>query len=212
MSAISNRFSDREIINKWIVARYNPLFIHSLEKLEIKGYQANGLIGFAYVDHDTGISIRVFALCLIESETTFRVVVPMSDLKKDLILRYGSIDISNVLDDVQIKTLSLPSTPDWLKYYESPQHLKIRARTDLDQFRAPGYFDDVSVILISENQVQNPEIVWVRLEEIEYPNTFRGRLLNQPNTDFGVSIGECIPILLTEVNSEHYLVSGDWVL
>lgn len=202
------KYSDREIINKWILANNNPLTKELLKKTGLGDYPANGFIGFCYIDHDAGISIRIQALCSIEPDALPKIIVNSLDTGHDLILRYGVIDDFKILGDELVNSLSLPSEPDWLENYEPLKYADIRDRREIDQFRFPGFFDDVSVVLFSENQELTPEVVWVRLEEIlNNDPLFRGKLLNQPNNDFGVQLGDNILVALYEFDGGSYLIA-----
>jgi len=134
----------------------------------------------------------------------------MLDIGHMLILRYGTFGDVSLLSQEQIDDLSLPAEPDWLVHYEPSKYSDIRERVDIDQFRAPGFFDDVSVILISKNNEYTPEVVWVRLDEMmEGGMVFRGQLLNEPNADFGVHSGEIIQVFYVENEGNRFLVSGN---
>lgn len=212
MNPLKSQYSDREIINKWIVAFNNLLVENLLSKMDLKKFNTNSFIGFCYVDHDAGISIRIHALCFIRPKNKPAIVVNTFEICQDLILRYGVIEQFTILNNEQVEALSLPSEPEWLECYKSSKYSNVRNRLDIDQFRAPGYFDDVSVLLLSKSQEVSPEKVWVRLEETsDDDTTFRGRLLNQPYADFGVNIGDTIPVLLVETEDGRILISGNWV-
>ncbi|MBT0732814.1 hypothetical protein KH990_05455 [Methanoculleus bourgensis] len=64
----------------------------------------------------------------------------------------------------EVNNLSLLEEQRWRIYYDPESLRAIRDRADLDRFRAPRYFGDVSVIPFSKD---------------------RGTLLNEPCSDFG---------------------------
>ncbi len=195
MEDIKKSHFDREIINKWVIAENNRYIDSLINMCDLKHFNSNSFIGYIYIDHMIGISLRVHVLCRIGSNEKPLIVTNMLDIGRDFILRYGTFDNVSLLSQEQIDDLSLPAEPDWLVHYEPFKYSDIRERVELDQFRAPGYFDDVSVILISKNNEYTPEVVWVRLDEMMKGGVvFQGQLLNEPNADFGVHIGEIIPV------------------
>ena len=210
MEDIKKSHFDREIINKWAIAENNQLIDSISEKFDLKQYNSNGFIGYIYIDHMVGISLQIHSLCRIEPSEKPLIVANMQDIGHILILRYGMFDDVSLLSQEEVDDFSLPAEPDWLVHYEPFKYSDIRERVDLDQFRAPGFFDDVSVILISKNNEYTPEVVWVRLDEMMKGGmVFQGQLLNEPNADFGVHIGEIIPVFYVENQDERYLISGN---
>ena len=86
----------------------------------------------------------------------------------------------------------------------------VRKMVDLDRFRAPGYFDDVSVILCSKDQETIPEGVWIRLEDLPGDDTsFQGTLLNEPYPGFGVHEVKMLTGHFAEHEEGRFLVAED---
>ncbi|HON82472.1 MAG TPA: hypothetical protein PLN56_11055 [Methanoregulaceae archaeon] len=206
MSPGRSRYSDREIINRWA---YTGITAHLSALLAARGMdsaEADGCIGFFYVDHEEGVSLRVTALCRSGTGQLPCIVadVPM----EDVILRSGEVGPFTLLSEQQANELCLLEEQRWRVYHEPERLHEVRTRTDLDQFRAPGYFDDVSVVLLSPEQ-DHAEVVWVRLEEVVGGgNRFRGFLLNEPGADFGVHAGDYLVVSLRDEGDGRLLVSG----
>jgi len=208
MTSGEKHHPDREIINRWVIVKNNPGIENILAGKGLKHHNTNGCIGFFYVDHAEGISLRVRALCRIEPGKPPQVVVNSDDVGEDFIFRYGEVEEFTLLTNEEAEELSLLEEQRWLSYYEPPRLHDLRKRVDLDQFRAPGYFDDVSVVLRSNDQEHIPEVVWVCLEEIlEDGKRFRGKLLNEPDADFGVHAGDTLTVCFIENEEGRYLVA-----
>lgn len=208
----ARQFSDRQIFNKWIIAPKNVMIENFFKRLELDHSPFNGVLCFAYVDHDAGNSLKLHTFCQIETGNDPRISLLLSDINYNLILRGWSLDQLSPLSDDQVKGLSLPVKPDWLEIYEPDTLGRIRNRVDIDQFRAPGFFDDLQVALFSNNQECRPEVVWVRFEEMsEDGKSFTGKLLNEPDADFGVHIDDIIPVFYVRNDDACLLVSGNGV-
>ncbi len=204
--------TDRDIINQWIfgkifgIMKDSLLIDMGLEKSNLDGY-----IGFCYIDDSMGISCRVHSLCKKEKGKKPDIVVNLHDALKDIVLRYDCLEVIEILDKEQVKSLGLEEKPTWLELYEYLELAPIRGREDLDQFRAQGFFDDVEAILAPKNLEGPGERIWVRLREIgDNENMFRGVLLNQPYADFGINEGDSVTVLLFKENDESYLVCGEF--
>jgi hypothetical protein len=64
------------------------------------------------------------------------------------------------------------------------------------------------VILYSNSQELIPEGVWVRLEsQSDDGASFRGTLLNEPYSDFGVHEGEIVTVTFAEDEEGRFLVA-----
>jgi len=213
MTDEEKQYSERELINKWVIS-FNDTFIENFLKWKkLDHYQSNAMLCFFYVDHCQGNSMNLHALCRFEPENRPQILLFLSDISCNYIIRQETTDHLFPLPDELVKDLSLPIKPDWLGIYEPDELSRIRNRVDLDQFRAPGYFDDVQVALFSKNQEHRPEVVWVRLEEMsEDARLFRGTLLNEPNNDFGVHVGDIISVFYVSNKDACLLISGNGVI
>ncbi len=212
-------YSDREIMSRWAIVRMNPAIHRILSARGLDDSRINGIIGFFYVDHDEGISLRIHAFCHIEPGQLPQIVVNFKDHGEDNVLRYDEFGAYTLLsndDATELSFLSKDETTElsfleeqrWCIYHEPEQLQAIRSRGDLDRFRAPGFFDDVSVILFMEDQEHIPEVVWVRLEGIVEDGTaFRGQLLNEPDADFGVHEGDMLTVRFAEHEDGRFLVA-----
>ncbi|KAF5060514.1 hypothetical protein DSECCO2_324940 [anaerobic digester metagenome] len=215
MSQKIKHYSDREIVSRWAIFENDPAIDRILAGRGLVPSEGNGVIGYIYVDHEMGISFRIHALCRIEPGKIPQIVVNFQDHGEDCIIRYDEFGEYRLLSNNEANSISLADDQRynlfedqrWFIYYDPEKLHEIRNKNDLDQFRAPGFFDDVFVELFRENEEQVHEVVWVRLEEMmEGGSEFRGILLNEPNGDFGVHEGDVITVRFADHPDGRYLV------
>lgn len=204
----TRRYSDREIIYRWAVAEINPGISHILSAKGLMRPDADGCIGSFYVDHEEGITFRLHSLCRTGAGGPPEIVANFENHGEGLILHSDEVGTYTLLSNDEANNLSLLEEQRWRIYYEPEQLLAVRKRTDLDRFRAPGYFDDVSVILCSNDRELIPEGVWVRLEgQSDDGASLQGTLLNEPYSDFGVHEGETVTVRFAEDEEGRFLVA-----
>ena len=201
-------YSDREIINSWAVAEIGPGISRVLSAKGLMRPNADRCIGFFYVDHEDGITFRIYSLCRTGAGKPPEIVVNFENHGEGLILSSDEVEAYTLLSNDEANRLSLLEEQRWRIYYEPEPLQAVRKRADLDRFRAPGYFDDVSVILVSKDRELIPEGVWVRLEgQSDDGASFRGTLLNEPYSDFGVHEGEMVTGTFAEDEEGRFLVA-----
>ncbi len=179
-----------------LVSDFRP-YSHALhEKInEIPG-TPDSAVGYIYMDHEAGISLKIEHLCGNPSLSgTEESPVPLENLVS-LRFRYKTLKTLTLklLPTECIQRLGLAPVPEWVRYYDPPALRIIREFTWLDPFRAPGFFDDVMAILPGKDK-EVPEIVWVRLFRY-YPDIhrFHGILLNEPFRDYGIHRNDTVEV------------------
>lgn len=201
-------YPDREIINRWAVAEIGSGISHILSAKGLMRPGAERCIGFFYVDHEEGITFRIHSLCLTEAGKPLKIVVNFENHGEGLILSADEVGAYTLLSNDEANRLSLLEEQRWCIYYEPERLQPVRKRVDLDKFRAPGYFDDVSVILYSKERELIHEGVWVRLEsQSDDGSSFQGTLLNEPYSDFGVHGGERVTVCFAADEEGRLLVA-----
>ncbi|WP_292518409.1 hypothetical protein [Methanoculleus sp.] len=201
-------YSDRENIDRWAIAEIGPAISRILSDKGLMRPDAARCIGFFYVDHEEGITFRIHSLCRTEAGRPPEIVVEFENHGEGLILPSDEVEAYTLLSNDEANSLSLLEEQRWRIYYEPEPLRAVRKRTDLDRFRAPGYFDDVSVILYSKDREIIPEGVWVRLEEQSADGaSFQGTLLNEPYSNFGVHEGEMVTVCFAEDEEGRFLVA-----
>ncbi len=199
---------DREIVYQWAVAEIGPGISRILSENELVRPDADRCIGFFYVDHEEGVTFRLHSLCRAGAGKLPETLVIFENHGEGLILHSDEVGAYTLLSDEEANRLSLLEEQRWRIYYEPEQLQAVRKRGDLDRFRAPGYFDDVSVVLISRDRELIPEGVWVRLEGQSGDElSFWGTLLNEPYSDFGVHEGETLTVRFAEDEEGRLLVA-----
>ncbi len=208
MNERATGYSDREIINRWAVAEIDPGISRLLSAKGPVHPDANGCIGYFYIDHEEGITFRIHALCRRVPGRPTEVLTNFEAHGENLILRYDEVGAHTLLSNEEANDLSFLEEERWHIYYAPDSLREIRNRVDLDRFRAPGFFDDVSVILLASDQERIPEVVWVRLEELSADGkSFKGILLNEPDMDFGVHDGDMLTVCFVEHEEGRFLVA-----
>lgn len=205
MTRIGPELTQRMIINQWVSFQDELGILKSIPRLDglkempdLQRVKDVPLLGYVYVDHDAGISLKVegFYLSAPEPDPKIETISKFVRDSVSLKFRFDVIRMRDIhiLDEHERNRLSLPISPDWLQFYESPEMKVIRNNESLDRCRAEGFFDDVFAIIPSkgilndEEAGNTPEIVWVRLESYsDRDDVFKGILLNQPNQGSGLN-------------------------
>ena len=208
MNDETTHHSDREIIYRWAVAEINPGIAGVLSLKGKTHTDTDRCIGIFYVDHEEGVTFRIHHLCRAEPGKLPKITASFENHGEGLILHTDDMGAYTLLSDKDASELALLEEQRWRIYYEPEQLQEVRKRTDLDRYRAQGYFDDVSVILLSTGGEIVPEGVWVRLErQSDDGATLRGILLNEPYSDFGVHEGDTITVRFVEGEEGQFLVA-----
>lgn len=160
-------------------------------KLLSPDVEANALLCMGYVDHTAGLTYEALALAnycdgdysvvweskevglKIRAEaTTNKIIMPIEN--KVLLNKFQH----------RIENLEL--------YYKDEDAVNCRAIKELDRFRHPDFPDDLAVIIVKEGL--KPETIWVRANHLTTYNneiiSFKGQLLNEPYSDFGIHINQ----------------------
>jgi hypothetical protein len=189
--------SDRDLVHSWVRVADFGAYIGSLrERFEEIPKDLDSGIGYVYVDHDAGISLKIEQLYRHgPPEEGTPAMVPLDRLVS-LRLRYSALKLLDLepLTAEEVRGLGLPAMPGWVHTYEPADQKTIRGLAWLDPFRAHGFFDDVMTILpgIGGNV---PELVWVRLEKyLPETDRFQGILLNEPFRDYGIHRNDLLEI------------------
>ena len=189
--------TDRILVNSWVLVLDFRPYSQALHKKigEIPG-TADSAVGYIYIDHEAGISLKIEHLCRNQSSPRAdESLVPLENLVS-LRFRYNTLKALSLkrLSTECIQRLGLAPVPEWVRHYNPPDLQIIREFTWLDPFRAPGFFDDVMAILPGKDK-EVPEIIWVRLFRY-YPdiNCFHGILLNEPFRDYGIHRDDTVDV------------------
>ena len=217
------------VVNQWVSFQDDLGILTSISQFknltdvpDFQNVKGIPVLGYVYVDHDAGISLKVEGLFRPETEPDPEIETISKFVRDSVSLkfRYDVIRLLDlhVLHDEERNRLSLPDSPDWLRFYESPELNDVRRNVSLDRCRAEGFFDDVFAIIPSkgifstrseDETGHNPEIVWVRLESYsDEEDLFRGILLNQPNQDSGMNKNDVVTLSPIQSKGEMVLLVG----
>ena len=209
-------YSDRKMNSRWAIFENGPAIDPILACRGLSPSAGNSVIGYIYVDHEEGISLRIHTLCRVEPGKPPRIVANFEDHGEGCILRYDEFGVFRLLSNNEMGTIPLADheryylfeDQRWFIYYDHEKVHEVRERTDLDRFRAHGFFDDVFVVLSREDAEHVPEVVWVRLEEVtEGGAAFGGVLLNEPDGDLGVHEGDSVIVRVAKHPEGRCLVA-----
>ena len=113
------------------------------------------------------------------------------------------------LSDIQLDALRLPDIAASFEASLDPSLRAFRAMQHLDQFRHPGYPDDVQAIYGGNMNINGMTIggawIWVRIQSVSDSDSFRGILLNQPVTHAGTK-GDSVLVRYIATDSNSVLV------
>ena len=147
-----------------------------------------GVLAYGYVDEQCGLSFKPIEIGKLDGNSLHIRKLPediMFIVRAGRVMDNNCFDASLVMDTNQYDNIK--SMVD--ENYRTTNELKeqMRNMAFLDAFRHPEYPDDVNVILYSEGF--KPEQIWVRCCEFD-DNMLFGEMLNEPEQDFGVHMGE----------------------
>ena len=206
-----SRLTDRILVYSWVfVSDFRPYSEALHKKVDEIPSTADSAVGYIYIDHEAGISLKIEYLCRnLVSLGNEESLIPLEKLIS-LRFRYNTLKTVSLklLSIESIQRLGLAPAPDWVRHYDSPDLRIIREFTWLDPFRAPGFFDDVMAILPGQDK-DVPEIVWVRLFRY-FPDTnqFHGILLTEPFRDYGIHRNDIINVQTVGKPGEMSLVAS----
>lgn len=197
-----------------------------LEELEDK---ITGVVAYCYIDNTEGLSLRPLMLASLLDDGIQVFTFPrQEDTIYILRLRTGTMNMSEThfenrhmyiygLDQeshlfFDVRTVNFPveENRDFINninhiYDADPklEELRTEKYAFLDQFRHISFPDDVEALLYKEgNEIEQ---VWVRLM-FTVGNEFFGKLLNEPNQEFGVHEGTIIGLSLAKGKKDIFLV------
>ena len=166
------------------------------------GYEVNSLLVLPYVDHEAGLSFQSVAPCLLKDDEL--TVYERGDSFKTITnSRFGAVkdfefeylDNLKVKADFDIETYISHAMEVFKHYNDDEKIFELRTLELLDEVRELEYPDDVFVGFFKEGF--GGEGMWVRCEDFEGKD-FYGILLNQPEQDLGVNMGDRVKFHLTK--------------
>lgn len=188
--------------NKWVLVK-DPSGVMKDERARHDDTNGEYAIGFIYVDHTAGISMRIWWFCKKNFLGRIVKTVDLHEKRIGYILRHDLLPQfeMGILTEEQIKYHGLPQIPEFLETYAHPGAEPLRTLDLLHPLRAPGYPDDIKFAMVGEGM--QVEEVWGRLERRLGDILYECTLLNQPHQDFGVNAGDQVVVLVRLVMGNH---------
>ena len=167
---------------------------------------ANGTLAYGYIDHEAGLTFEILSSATMSEDGSINPY--KCDNKTSIKYRYGSGSGSNIyiLQDTAVLTEQYQEKIDMVnKGYQCSESVEvIRSIEAIDDSRSREYPDDVMVILLRGNN--HPEGCWVRCEGVK-ENQIVGRLLNEPDQEFGVHSGDMISFGIVKTENKILCIS-----
>lgn len=195
-------------VDSWVVFQPPAKIMKALLKGgDFERPEANGALGFVYIDHEAGLSLSIFWTAAIQKKTFQLLDLVMKENGSLLLFRYEMFHEMQFyrLDADEMNQLNLPAYPDLYKYYLPNTAVQwIRQEPRFDPFRAPGFPDDLRFTIFQKGLM--PEDVWGRCEGISSEGAYVLRLLNQPHQHFGVDMGQLLKVKLANTGEDEPLL------
>ena len=166
----------------------------------------NSIFVYCYIDHHAGMLFQVITVGSYEDGRNN--IHERTDFKSSIKFRkdmFDNLDVCVLEDDSYFVEKYGEYVRDHEKFYTNPQLEKIRNLQAIDSIRDGMFPDDILVVFFKEG-LKN-EGMWVRLERMDdelpiineevgdFPLLY-GELLNQPNQDLGVNMGDEVRVAL----------------
>jgi hypothetical protein len=177
----------------------------------LHGFEGDHLIGWCYIDHQNGLSIRVTHL-YNETPEGKKITSSPQEAKALILIRASDINLLKVapLPEADVSALSIAPDPEIVAIYERPELEAARNDPSLDPFRATGFPDDVRSLLIPNDEQLRPEMLWVRLEGPgDNAGTYGGKFIVEPSQNLGVHKGDMAVVGPYEIQGGNLPCSHD---
>lgn len=180
-------FSFRDLTNGLVLIVDSKVVAIAGKEFEHKN-DDNAVLTWGYIDHTAGITFEI--LCVARCESGDKVEYRTPNKTVSFKLRYDSFDGEIILLSEKL----IPVYQDKISmiqngYVVSDEILKARNSSVFDDFRHPQFPDDMLLYFIQPGL--QTEGIWCRVdgEENGRPTAY---LLDEPNQDFGVHLGETL--------------------
>lgn len=195
----------RSLYKRFAVFDLNDSLISCLDGFP-RADEANCVIAYGYIDHDAGVTLEILSAARkTESELE---MFDGSDERR-AIARIGSVENAEftVLGDDEWLKQRYSEKIDMLKTYDVKEDIeRSRGMTFLDGCRHDFYPDDIMVGIFKDGL--QPEGCWVKICGLG-ERCFIGKLLNEPNQDFGCHEGDEIVFFANERDDKTIICCSD---
>lgn len=201
---MDNRQFHKKFANHWVkISGMTP----GIKKM-LAEFDGEHAFAYIYIDHDQGLSLDFAQTFDLENGEIVRVKSPVSKgvrclARFDQFINSEKIELASP-EEIEQNELKLLIP---LETLDNRQDLnEFRNETFFDQFRAPGYPDDVQILLPPRGDLK-PELIWARVEAFDPENNLiHCYLLNQPSQKFGLGLGSELSVVPVKIEDEFYLM------
>jgi hypothetical protein len=197
--------NDREIAGQWITIEnfknYSAL-ANSLTDLT-----GDHILGYVYIDHAAGLTLDIIKL-FNRNDHKIEFTDTLRDKELRVIIRHAQFSETSyqVVKGDSFGDYELVK-PSHLESYDRDDLTNFRNDEALDSFRAPGFPDDIQILLIQDDEDSRPELVWGRIEKYTRSNhTGICHLMVQPHQNFGINKNDALAFALTELEDKMWLL------
>ena len=182
---------------KWFLIE-NYREIKKLNKLFKFKKSKYPVVGYSYIDHDEGLSMRIIGnIKYINKE----LMLDKDEIDKRIdIIRYSEMEKLNVREietDVLRKIKYIDDVEEEMdKFYDNNTVLELRKEHILDEYRDKINPDDVQFLIVSK-LYPNGEIIWGKLEDKE-DDKYIAKVIVAPNQDYGIKEGDLVELKYVE--------------
>ena len=169
--------------------------------------KANCVLTYGYIDNEAGLTMEVLCAGYKDGDS-----FKFFDCSKEIcaIFRIGSVEEDEfyLFDDSDGKlSKKYADKLEKVKNYDASEEVEeTRTMVFLDKLRHEHYPDDVMVYLTREGL--NPEGCWVRIIGLG-DHYIMGRLLNEPDQNFGYHNGEKIAFFIQKTEDDEIICFSD---
>ena len=187
-----------------------------LKLMNIENDSDDGVIAFAYLDYQAGISIDIIGTAHIFDNNFSISDVDKSTRRK---IRHGFFDrmpMVKVLDlidtNISLDDFCCEVGAHEIYYRNLNNDIEVlRSNTDLDRSRHPSFPDDIQIQLVKDGHIV--EAPWARCSRLDRDTGFMyAKLINEPHNEFSFHMDDEIPFKVIEaedgtllcINLEQY--------
>lgn len=193
------------MVDSWVVFQPPAYMMKAmLKNNSIDRPELNGGVGFVYIDHEAGISLRLHWTVAIQKQSFELLDLVMKEQGSMLLFRYGLFNEMGFypLNSEELKKLDLPDYPEsQINYLPNTAVQWMRQDSRFDTYRASGFPDDLRFTIFQGGL--KPEDVWGRFEGLSSDGFYVVRLMNRPHQNFGVNFGKLLKIKLANIGEEE---------
>ena len=197
-----DQFSFRDLHHHLLVISNDPKHVTPIVDILPHAQGDNAVLAYGYIDHTAGITFEVLCAASMVGTKVTAYREPRTDTSFKL--RYDAV--KGLLLSVEDSSL-IEKFADTIsrinENYKAPKVVEeMRRIWMLDRWRDAQFPDDIQVFFIGAKQ----EVIWGRPAGYDGQN-MTVTLLNEPWADFGVHLGDIVPIRLVSVGREFAAIA-----